>query len=75
MTVVLAGSYNPPHRGHLAMLLYLSKRYGRVIAIIGVNPKKRYQVSPDERAALLRKMLQGVAAANVQVQGMLVVRD
>jgi hypothetical protein len=25
-TVVLAGSYNPPHRGHLAMLEYLSKR-------------------------------------------------
>jgi len=26
ITVVLAGSYNPPHRGHLAMLSYLSKR-------------------------------------------------
>ena len=24
--VVLAGSYNPPHKGHLAMLEYLSKR-------------------------------------------------
>lgn len=24
--VVLAGSYNPPHLGHLAMLEYLSKR-------------------------------------------------
>jgi hypothetical protein len=24
--VILAGSYNPPHRGHLAMLEYLSKR-------------------------------------------------
>jgi hypothetical protein len=24
--VILAGSYNPPHRGHLAMLLYLSTR-------------------------------------------------
>lgn len=26
-TVILAGSYNPPHLGHLAMLEYLSKRY------------------------------------------------
>ena len=25
-TVVLAGSYNPPHLGHLEMLKYLSKR-------------------------------------------------
>jgi len=24
--VILAGSYNPPHLGHLAMLEYLSKR-------------------------------------------------
>ena len=29
MTVVLAGSYNPPHSGHLAMLSYLSQRYVR----------------------------------------------
>lgn len=27
MTVILAGSYNPPHYGHLAMLSYLSNRY------------------------------------------------
>ena len=25
--VVLAGSYNPPHFGHFAMLIYLSERY------------------------------------------------
>ena len=68
-TVVLAGSYNPPHRGHLAMLLYLSKRYGHVLAVIGVNPQKHYAVSPQERAALLRKMLQNAnGASNVQVQ-------
>ena len=27
--VILAGSYNPPHRGHLEMLNYLSRRYVR----------------------------------------------
>jgi hypothetical protein len=27
LTVVLAGSFNPPHNGHLAMLLYLAERY------------------------------------------------
>jgi hypothetical protein len=29
LTVVLAGSYNPPHNGHMAMLRYLSERYER----------------------------------------------
>jgi hypothetical protein len=27
LTVVLAGSFNPPHKGHLAMILYLAERY------------------------------------------------
>jgi hypothetical protein len=26
-TVVFAGSYNPPHSGHMAMIRYLSERY------------------------------------------------
>lgn len=25
-TVALAGSFNPPHKGHVAMLLYLAQR-------------------------------------------------
>jgi hypothetical protein len=27
ITVALAGSFNPPHKGHLAMILYLAERY------------------------------------------------
>lgn len=57
--VVLAGSYNPPHRGHLAMLEYLAERYGKVMVVIGMNPDKKYDVSPNQRAELTRKMLQG----------------
>lgn len=57
--VVLAGSYNPPHNGHLSMLTYLAERYGEVVAVIGMNPEKKYKVSPLERAALLKKMVSG----------------
>lgn len=56
-TVVFAASYNPPHYGHLRMLEYLSTKYGRVIAVVGFNPNKKYPVSPEERADLLREML------------------
>eukprot|EP00542_Grammatophora_oceanica_P020342 CAMPEP_0194037412 /NCGR_PEP_ID=MMETSP0009_2-20130614/9756_1 /TAXON_ID=210454 /ORGANISM="Grammatophora oceanica, Strain CCMP 410" /LENGTH=227 /DNA_ID=CAMNT_0038679557 /DNA_START=101 /DNA_END=784 /DNA_ORIENTATION=+ len=57
-TVVLAGSYNPPHNGHLAMLQYLATKYDKVIAVIGFNRNKTYLVTPQEREALLCDMLQ-----------------
>jgi pantetheine-phosphate adenylyltransferase len=56
-TVVLAGSFNPPHLGHLVMIRYLADRYGRVICCIGVNPNKTYDVTPQSRAEILREML------------------
>ena len=55
--VVLAGSYNPPHRGHVAMLSYLSQRYGEVIAVVGMNPAKKYAVSPQQRAEFIQQMI------------------
>lgn len=66
--VVLAGSYNPPHLGHLAMIQYLGERYRKVIVVIGVNPNKRYDVTPEERADLTRRMLKRSAtSSNVEV--------
>eukprot|EP00434_Breviolum_minutum_P025657 symbB.v1.2.022672.t1/scaffold1992.1/size93445/3 len=65
--VVIAGSYNPPHHGHLEMVRYLSSRYERVHAVIGVNPQKKYVVSPYERQELLREMLKELSLSNVQV--------
>lgn len=67
-TVVFAASYNPPHHGHIRMLEYLSKKYDRVIAVVGFNPKKKYLVSPEERANLLREMLKS-RTTNVSVEG------
>jgi len=69
--VVLAGSYNPPHLGHLAMITYLSRRYGRVVVVVGMNPDKSYKVTPDQRAYMLRKMIRMDPAVNrnVRVEG------
>jgi len=56
-TVIFAGSFNPPHHGHLAMLVYLAERFGQVIAVVGVNKNKTYNVSPEFRARLITKMI------------------
>mmetsp|Transcript_22265 Transcript_22265/g.39651 ORF Transcript_22265/g.39651 Transcript_22265/m.39651 type:complete len:254 (-) Transcript_22265:352-1113(-) len=72
MTVVFAGSFNPPHWGHFVMIRYLAERYGRVICCIGVNPNKVYDVTPQTRAQILREMLSGsddgTSCKNVQVE-------
>lgn len=65
-TVVIAGSYNPPHRGHLVMISYLAERYGKVLVVVGMNPNKKYAVTPNERANLLKTMLKSLP--NVQVE-------
>jgi len=63
-TVIFAASYNPPHHGHVRILEYLSKRYTKVIAVVGFNPNKDYLVSPEQRADLLRDMLKSTSATN-----------
>ena len=46
---------------------YLSARYERVHAVIGVNPSKSYDVTPHARQELLRAMLLEMGVSNVEV--------
>lgn len=52
-------------------LIFDYHRYGQVIAVIGMNPSKTYQVSPFERAQLLQKLIDSGSQPliNVRVQG------
>jgi pantetheine-phosphate adenylyltransferase len=65
--VIMAGSFNPPHKGHFAMLQYLARRHSRVVCVVGFNPNKHYAVTPDQRALLLRTMLANHPNLQVQV--------
>ena len=46
---------------------YLSARYEKVHAVIGVNPSKSYEVTPHARQELLRAMLLEMGVSNVEV--------
>lgn len=64
---VLAGSFNPPHLGHLEMLRYLASQHARIFVVIGINPNKSYPVTPYVRQELLRSMLRHSGILNVEV--------
>lgn len=66
-SVVFAGSFNPPTIGHLAILKYLSHKYGKVIYIIGINPNKVYDTESFYRAELLKRMSRGLPNVEVKV--------
>ena len=71
LTVVFAGSFNPPHNGHMAMVKYLAEKYREVILVIGMNPNKKYKVLPSDRAELLERMIAsvGLDKSRVRVKG------
>eukprot|EP00466_Bigelowiella_natans_P007539 jgi/Bigna1/83807/fgenesh1_pg.115_\ len=54
---VYAGSFNPVHDGHIAILRAMRNRFDTIYAVVGYNPGKKYPVSPEQRAKLLKKML------------------
>jgi pantetheine-phosphate adenylyltransferase len=58
--VVFAGSFNPPHHGHAAMIQYLRNRFGYVQVVVGYNPTKIYPVSPQDRVSMLQKIVQSL---------------
>jgi len=66
-TVVQAGSFNPPHKGHFELLKYLSARFKKVYVVIGVNATKEYAVSANDRKCLVETVCQNLKLENIEV--------
>lgn len=55
---LFAGSFDPMTKGHLDILTQASRLFDRVVVAIGLHPGKAPLFSPDERAALVRRVVE-----------------
>ncbi|WP_062116534.1 pantetheine-phosphate adenylyltransferase [Aureimonas sp. AU40] len=58
-TGLFAGSFDPMTNGHLDILTQASHLFDRIVVAIGVHPGKAPLFSADERAALVRRVVEG----------------
>ena len=67
-SIAFAASFNPPHKGHVAILAQLARDYASVVAIVAVNPNKNYAVSAETRKAILKQLVKELHLPNVRVE-------
>jgi pantetheine-phosphate adenylyltransferase len=67
MAVALyAGSFDPIHRGHLAVVELASAHFERVVVVVAANPRKRDALfTPEQRRALIEQCVRHLG--NVEV--------
>lgn len=53
-TALYSGSFNPIHIGHLDIILRAAIQFDNVIVVVANNSGKKYSVSAEERASMVR---------------------
>jgi nicotinamide-nucleotide adenylyltransferase len=67
---VYCGRFNPPHKGHLALIKRLKGKVGRLVIVIGCSElrnQKRNPFSGSERKRMLEAYLKELGIRGVQV--------
>lgn len=67
------GSYDPPTRGHLDVIVRTAALFDQVHVLVGSNSAKTGVFTPDERVALLQRAVAELPGVEVHVFGGLVV--
>lgn len=63
------GSFDPPTNGHLWVIERGSRMFDELIVGVGINPKKTYTFSLEERKAMLEKIVLPFGNVRVKVLG------
>lgn len=61
------GSFDPPTKGHVDLVLRGRKLFDRIVVVVGVNSRKQPLFSPSERVDLFRAALAESGATDVEV--------
>lgn len=64
---ICPGSFDPITRGHLDIIERASKLFSKVIVLVVVNPDKKTSFSQEERMQMIRKSIQHIPNAEVDI--------
>ena len=66
-TVVYAGSFDPPTKGHLWMIEEGARLFQSLTVAVGTNPEKESTFSVEKRITMLESITADITATNVTV--------
>ena len=66
-TCVYPGSFNPPTVGHMDIIMRAARLFDRVVVAVMDNGQKRYTVTSEARAEMLRKCTEGMPCVDVLI--------
>ena len=67
-TAVHPGSFDPPTKGHLDLVLRGRKLFGKLVVVVGINSRKQPLFSATERVDLFRAALAEAGVTDVEVR-------
>ncbi|WP_372699778.1 pantetheine-phosphate adenylyltransferase [Arthrobacter sp. JSM 101049] len=66
---VCPGSFDPIHKGHVEIIARASNLFDEVVVAVSTNYAKKYRFAQDERIAMARETLSGLAGITVEPMG------
>jgi len=67
------GSFDPPTSGHINIIMRAASIFDELVVVIAENKQKKYLFSAEERASMIRKLIQEEKNVSVVICGCLVV--